>query len=285
MIYHSDPGDLNSHSGSVTKFFSGMLETSDAPTVDWSESSSVEVLARETIDLSALHNGPAESEQIFGRLSGSFVLFKRERNPDGEILTKTVFPGRFSRDFALIQRHRPAPVPTYALVLQAEDFDGIMEAQSKQTRSGRWKNSTSRGTPTGIYVESRERSKLEALRTALLGDQASGRMRAEEVRQEALQQKLAALSPEQQRAAMIQAALQQMQETQLGQPAALEGLFDPRSAPLQAVQLHEMMQARLREIEQRAKQTLAQNPVNPEALRLIDEMMKRKPQDNDPQGA
>src|SRR5262249_54375199 len=136
MVYHSDPGDLNRHSKSVTKFLTRMLETFEAPSVDWSETEQLQIVAREPVDLSPVYNAPAELEQVLARQESCLVLFRRERTPEGDKLTRTTLPLPHSRDFAMIQRHRPAPV-THALLLQPEQCDGVAEIESRQMRSGR----------------------------------------------------------------------------------------------------------------------------------------------------
>src|SRR5258708_4733344 len=66
FVHYGDPGDVNHCSSSVTKLFNGMLETFDNPLFDWSETSTLVVIAREKIDLSPIHGGPAEKEQVLG---------------------------------------------------------------------------------------------------------------------------------------------------------------------------------------------------------------------------
>src|SRR5262249_46588440 len=155
MVYHSDPGDLNRHSKSVTKFLTRMLETFEAPSVDWSETEQLQIVAREPVDLSPVYNAPAELEQVLARQESFLVLFRRERTPEGDKSTRTTLPLPHSRDFAMIQRHRPAPV-THALLLQPEQCDGVAEIESRQMRSGRWKNSSSKGAPICVHFESTE---------------------------------------------------------------------------------------------------------------------------------
>jgi SMI1 / KNR4 family (SUKH-1) len=268
MSYHSDPGDLNPYSKSVTKFLTRMLETFDAPSVDWSETEQAEIVARETIEMSALH--PAQLEQVLVRQDGLLVLFTREHSVAGELLSRTTLPEPLSKDMSMIDRR----LATFALMLYPEESDGIVQLESKQMRNGRWKNSTMKGAPVYVQFESPDRARLEELRKFLLGETASIRAQAREGQQEKLQQKMQAMSPEQQQATMMQAMLQQLQQMREQHGPPLQGLFDPGKAPPEAAQLHALMQQRLREIEQRARETIAKHPTDPETLRLMQEMME-----------
>src|SRR5260221_9808601 len=104
-----------------------MLETSDSPSVDWSETAAVSAIAQETIDLSAMYGGhSAEKEQILGRHGGAIVLFTHERTPAAESYSKTALPEPLLKQAALIQPCRPAPISTFSLMLQPRDIDGIV---------------------------------------------------------------------------------------------------------------------------------------------------------------
>jgi hypothetical protein len=268
MTYHSDPGDINRQAKSVTKFLTRKLETFEAPAIDWSETERLEIVARETVDRSELHSAPAQLEQVLARQDGSLVLFTREHSPGGETLTRTTLPEPLSKDMARIDRH-PA---TYALMLYPEESDGIVQLESKQMRSGRWKNRTMKGAPVYVEFESDERSRVEALRKTLHGDKAAERAEA----QDAYQQKMADLSPEQQQAAMMQVMLKQMEQMREQHGSPFEGLFNSPGVPPEAAQLRELMQQRLREIEARARETIAKNPTDPHILRMMEDMMTPK---------
>jgi hypothetical protein len=275
MSYHSDPGDLNPYSKSVTKLLTRMLETFDAPSVAWSETERGEVVARETVDLSALHQAPAQLEEVLVRQDGSLVLFTREQTAAGGTLSRTTLPEPLSKDMCMIDRH----AASFALMLYPEKSDGIVQLESKQMRSGRWKNRTMKGAPVYVNFESPSRERLEALRKTLLGDKAAQRAEAEEGRQEAFQQKVSDLSPEQQQAAMMQIMLKQMDQMREQHGSPLQGVFNSPGVPPEAAQLHELMQQRLREIEARARETIAKNPTDPRILRIMEDMMKPKEPD------
>ncbi|HEV3145384.1 MAG TPA: SMI1/KNR4 family protein [Gemmataceae bacterium] len=272
MSYHSDPGDLNRHAKSVTRFLTRMLETFEAPSVDWSETGRLEIVARETIDLSPTYNVPAQVEEILARQGNTFILFIRERTPAGESLTKTTFPAPLSHQAAIIQPLGPQPV-MHMLLLQPENFDNIVQLTSKQMRSGRWKNSTSKGAPICMPWKSQDRGRLEALRQTVFGEKAAKRAQAREEKQEKLQRKMEAMPPDERQAALMQAAMQQIQQMREQHGPPFQGLFDPAGMPPQAAQLHELMQQRLREIEARTRETIAKHPTDPETLRLLEEMI------------
>ncbi len=285
--YSGDP-DLNQRAKSVTKFFARMLETFDAPLVNWSETKSLQEIARETIDLSEMYKAPAKKEQVLGRQAGVLVLFTREQALSGLHLTKTTLPEPLVKAMAMIRPFRPAPVGTYGLILQPEKSEGIVELDSQQTPEGQWKNHTSRGVPVCVQFESHERSRLEELRKTLLGQSAASRAQAmdehlekSQQQMEKLQQHMAALSPEQQRAAAMQMAPQMWER--------LKGLLsfalpEAETMPPEAARLQEMLQEKMKELGKRAQEAIAKHPLDPESQRLVEEMMKRLQRPDDGAG-
>jgi hypothetical protein len=257
-VYHSDPGDFDRCADSVTKFFSRMLRTAEAPSVDWSETASLEVVARETIDLSQLYRKSAEKELILGRQGGTLVLFTHERSPNAETFTKTTLPEPLVQELAMIQRLRPDPVHTYGLILQPKESDGIVAVESKRTRDGKWKNSKTNGVPICVLFESHDRARLETLRRALFGEKAAGRAQAQEERQEELQRRMGALSPAERQAAGMSMFQQMRQRLFPGGPPK------PEDMPPEAAALQELLQKKLAEIEQRVRENTGGQPVNPE---------------------
>src|SRR5262249_4557769 len=158
-----------------------MLETSEGPQVDWAETDALPVVARETTNLSALYGGPATLEQVLCRHQRALVLFTREQTPAGGAPapdTPPQPPGPTpGAGAASIRPHRPGPTATYALHLQPQESDGIVEVTSTKTDDGRWKNGMTKGAPIGALFESADRSRLEELRRTLFGDAAAERAR------------------------------------------------------------------------------------------------------------
>jgi hypothetical protein len=270
LEHHSDPGDLDPVSKSVTQFLTGMLELFDSPSVEWAETAALEVIARERIDLSPLYGPGAEKEQVLGRQGGALVLFTHEQLAAGESYTKAILPALLFRDAAMIMNLRPAPVDTYGLMLQPKDSGGVVHTQSRQTSGNRWKNQSSHGSPVCVQFESQQRGRLEELRRTLIGEQAANRAQAREEKQEKLQKKIQALTPEQRQTTMLQAMLQSMPPIEPGDPT-LPGLFE--GMPAEAAALQDALQQRLREIQRRAEETIAKHPADPEMLRLMKEMI------------
>ena len=85
--------------------------------------------------------------------------------------------------------------------------------------------------------------------------------------------------PEQRQAAMMQVMLKQMEQMREQHGSPLQGLFSSPGVPPEAAQLHELMQQRLREIEARARETIAKNPTDPHILRMMEDMMTPKEPD------
>jgi hypothetical protein len=283
LLHFSDPGDMHSRAESVTKFFARLLKTTDAPKVDWSEAESLEVVARETLDLSAIHGGPATYEQVLCRQEGALVVFVHEQAPREEKFTRTTLPEPLQAgDFgaASIRPHRPAPLRTYGLHLQPQNTEGIVEVESRRTPDGRWKSSTTRGAPIYVLFESTDKGRLEALRQALYGAEGADRARAQDERQEQFQQRMAGLSSAEQQSTMMQVFLQ-MRE-QLGTPGAL-----PVDVPPELAAAADLIQQKMQEILRRAQEQIANHPPDPEALRLMGEMMSdmAKPPAEDDEGA
>src|SRR5207302_2872005 len=117
-------------------------------------------------------------------------------------------PEPLLKQAALIQPCRPAPISTFSLMLQPRDIDGIVALESQRTGDGRWKNSTSHGTPGCVLFESSDRGRLETLRRDLFGKKAADWAQAQEKRQQMLQTTLDSISPDERQAAMFQMMLQ-----------------------------------------------------------------------------
>jgi len=290
FVHHSDPGDMDHCSKSVTKFFSRMLETADSPSVDWSETGALEVIAKETIDLSPIHGGPAEKEQILGRHGRAIVLFTREQTPSARSYSKTTLPEPLLKQAAMLQPCRPAPAATHSLMLQPENIDNIVAIESTRTGDGRWKNSTSRGTPVCVLFESTDRGRLESLRRDLFGKKAADRAQAQEKHQQELQMTLDSLSPDERQTAMFQMMLQ-MRERLAGIRAAGSPLA--KDAPPEFAALHESLQKKMHDAEQQARDQIAKHPlgpdimrqfgeINPEILRLFGTMMGQPDAEDEP---
>jgi hypothetical protein len=205
LMHHHDPGDMRVCAQSVSKFFDRMLATSDSPCVNWSEAGTLQVVAKESIDLSPFHGGrPARKEQVLGRKEGTLILLTHEQTPAGESFSRTVLPEPLEAQSAMLQPHRPAPAATFGLTLQPDNTDGIVAVEAERTSDGRWKNSTSHGVPICVMFESDDRSRLEALRRELFGKAAAERAHALEESQEKLQSQLESASPEERQAAILQ---------------------------------------------------------------------------------
>jgi hypothetical protein len=272
LVHHHDPGDLEQRSGSITKFFERMLATSEAPSVDWTEANGLDALARETIDLSPIFGGPAEREQILGRQGDVLVLFAREKSSRSESFTKTVLPGPLDRDWARIERHRPDPIGTYALSLQPVESEGIIEHESQRTPDGTWKNSTRKGTPIAAYFESKDRERLKALRETLFGGESAVKSQSRDEAFEQLQERMQALSPEEQQVTGM-ALFRQMKERLFpGGAPAHEGL------PPDAAELQQMLRNKLSEMEQRLQKSAGGQP-EPEILRLMEKLETERDRD------
>jgi hypothetical protein len=279
-VHHHDPGDLDRCAKSVTRFFERMLDASEQPAVQWSEAQTLAIIAQESLDLSALYGGNYSLEQILARQGENLVFFTHVRDPNGEHFVRTTLPLPLEDGAAMglvsIRPHRPGPGGTYSLYLQprAVAVEGIVEVRSQKTSDGRWKNSTTRGAPICVMFESRDRSRLESLQEQLLGAEAAQRARASDQRQQDFQRKMKSLSSEGQHAARMQMLLKAME--QLGGPAPANAP-PPSGIPPELADAAALIQERMLEVLKRAQETASKQPLNPEMLKLLEEMMRHRP--------
>jgi len=260
-------------SDTIGAFFDEALASSPEPSVDWSEAEGrLPVVARETIDLSAMYDGrPASEDQILARDGEALVLFTRQRSPDGETLTRTTLPPPLVAGVAEVRPYRPAPLATFALHLQPCESEGIVEERSETNDDGRWKNSTAHGVPVYVTFESTDRARLQALRAQLVGTEAAARAQARQDRQAELQETLDGLPPEQRTAALLQSALAMKAETDR-RFAARFGDLGP--VPPELAGAAEAMRRKLEEMAARVRQKVAANPPDPETLRRIQGLLR-----------
>lgn len=267
--YHGESTDLQNDA--LTGFFAELLVTSDAPSVDWSETERLDVVARESIKAASNRHGePASLDQILAREGESLVLFTREQSSEGECLTRTTLPLPLDASWAEVREHRPAPIATFGLHLQPEESDGIVEQESQTTDEGRWKNSTCRGAPIYVTFESADRSRLEALRKELLGVEGAERAQARQDRQVQIEQTLEALAPEQRAAAMMRVALAMKDKLDLQFGA---GLGDTSGMPPALAEAAKAMQKKMQQLVEKAQEQIDAHPVDAETMRRLEGML------------
>jgi hypothetical protein len=252
-------------------FFQAMLASSETPSVDWSETERLEVVARESIQVAGNYNGaPASLDQVLGREGQTLVLFTREQSSEGECLTRTSLPLPLDSLWAEVKPYRPAPIPTFGLHLQPEETHDIIEQQSEKTDDGRWKNSTLRGAPIYVTFESTDRSRVEALRKELFGAAGAGRAQAKQDRQAQFEQTLDTLTPDQRIAAMMRVALAMKDKMDLQFGA---GLGDTSGMPPALAQAAQAMQKKMQQMVEKAQERIAANPVDAETMRQLEGML------------
>jgi hypothetical protein len=272
--YHGESSSLVSDT--IIEFFEAQLAASPRPSVDWSVTEArrgITIIARETIDLSALYKGKAASEdQVLARVNDALVLFKRQQSPIGTTLTRTTLPLPLEEEAAEIGPHRPAPLPTFVLHLQPADTDGISHEESQTDLDGLWKNSTQEGTPIYVTWESTDRDRLEALRTKLFGNEAATGLEVKEKRQADLKKSLDGLPPNQRTAALLQAAMAMKQEADAQFAARYGDLVGNVSPELAAAA--DAVRLRMEAMAKKVQQKSAANPVDPETVEQMQEYLK-----------
>jgi hypothetical protein len=272
--YHGESSSLVSDT--IAEFFDAQLAASPGPSVDWSETEAgrgITIIARETIDLSALYKGkPASEDLVLARVNEALVLFKREQSPCGTKLSRTTLPLPLEEEWAGIRPHRPGPLPTFVLHLQPAGSEGIIHEESRTEEDGLWKNSTQERTPIYSTFESTDRERLLALRTKLFGNEAATGLQVKENRQADLKKSLDGLPPNQRTAALLQAAMAMKQETDAEFAARFHGLagnVPPElAAASDAIRLR--MEATAKQIQQKSDAT----PVDPETVKKMQEYLK-----------
>lgn len=265
--YHGESTDLQNDT--LSGFFQAMLASTETPSVDWSETERLEVVARESIDLSPIFNRRASLDQVLCREDDAIVLFTHERSPQGETLTRTRLPLPLDASWAEVDSYRPAPCATFSLHLQPEETDDIVEQESETNDEGRWKNSTGRGAPIYVTFESTDRARLEALRKELFGAAGAARAQAKQDRQAQFEQTLDALTPDQRVAAMMRVALamKDKMDQQFG------GLGDTSGMPPALAEAAKAMQNKMQQMVEQAQQQIEANPVDAETMRRLEGML------------
>jgi hypothetical protein len=169
-IHYNDGTGATLLEESFDGFLEQLVAASPGPHVDWSETErSQDVVARETVDLTAFYRTAAHLEQVLVRRGNSLVLYSRQVSPDGEALAKTALPLPTHGALVMVVRMRPAPNSTFGLHLQPEDNGGIVRLESRRKGTDQWVNTATQGAPVYVRFESADRDRLEAIRARVLG--------------------------------------------------------------------------------------------------------------------
>jgi hypothetical protein len=272
VLYYSDPGDYEPCATSLAEFFEEMLDTDDAPQIDWSETEGLPALARETVDLSRIYGGTASLEQILVQTADALCLYQRDTTDSRERLTRMLLPLPLDAEWASVSPLRPGSPGTFALHLQPKELDGIVHVESRRTHDGRWKNCTQHGVPIYEQFESTDRVLLEELRNTLFGETAAKRRRRQDETEQRLQARMEALSPEQQQAAALQMVLQMQGELDQEMREQLEELDEP--PPPELAEAARVLQEKLAQATAQAQDILSRTPLDPEMAELIDELAR-----------
>ena len=205
---------------SFAEFMAAHVETDEAPAVDWNETvDAPDVLDREVVDVANWGGGPLRLEQVLVRRGGGLIFYTRQTDAATEELSRTTLPGPIVAGLASINAYRPPPDATLALHLQSEELDGIVYIASSRSGDGGWRNSETHGAPCYVAFESADRGRLETLRSTVLGADA-GVAETRQASQDAMNARLAAMTPEARTAALFQAATELTRETSAPEPGS-----------------------------------------------------------------
>ena len=159
-IHYNDGTGATLLGDSLDAYLERRASGSPGSDVDWSDAERAQdVLARESVDLTAFHGAQAHLEQVLVRQGDAVVLYTREATPDGETLAKTTLPLPF----------HAALVMTFGLHLQPENHEGVVRLESRRRGDGSWINTAIQGAPVYVRFESADRDRLEAVRGRVLG--------------------------------------------------------------------------------------------------------------------
>jgi len=277
-----DCGELDKTAESVDELFREMLESSEGPEVDWSETERLTVVAREQLDLTEHYGLQARLDQVLCRDARALILFAHRRGRDEETLTRTVLPEPLSTEVGLgacsIRPLQPDRPSIWTLQLQPRKSDGIVQVQSTRTSNGRWKNRTTRSVPIYDSIWSYDRNRLKELRVKLLGKKEALRVQEDDDAQLELQQRMLALPPEAQHAAFMEMFQKGVSENERLFAEMHPGLGQP---PPEIAGLMDALQGKLREAMRRAHEVTAKQPVDPEIRKLIEKTTKLRPPEVD----
>lgn len=251
---------------SFAEFIAAQVETDEAPAVDWTETvDAPDVLAREVVEIAEWGGRALRLEQVLIRRGGGLIFYSRQSDGATEELSRTTLPGPIVAGLASINAYRPPPDATLALHLQSEELDGIVYVASSRSGDGGWRNSETLGAPCYVAFESADRGRLEALRSTVLGADA-GVAETRQASQDAMNARLAAMTPEDRTAALFQAATELASET-----PPLDAGSKPETGFHGLTSLSEILR---RKIAEAAESAGADAEVDPETLRLLKEGLR-----------
>jgi hypothetical protein len=174
LFYTHGDCDVELAADSFDEFLEAEVGTEETPAVDWDETAAdADVIGRELVETSSWDGAQSSLEQVLIRRGEGLVLYTRLCEAGAEVLTRTTLPGPIVASLATISAYRPPPTPSFALHLQSQEFEGIVYLASSRAGDSGWKNTESHGTPIYVAFESADRGRLEALRAAVLGPDAS----------------------------------------------------------------------------------------------------------------
>src|SRR5262249_53832199 len=270
-LSYSGDSDLANVADSVDEFIANQFKIDEAPQVNWDETSDLAVIERESVELSGPFGTAGRLEQVLGRDGNALVYFTRMTSPTDEALTKSSLPEPLTTNMAMgsatIRRMEPGPNAPWALHIQPEDLDGIVEVRSEKTADDMWRNRVSQGAPIYVQFLSPDRARLEDLRRTLFGAAAAAAAQEHDEVQERLQEKRGDGTDPAEGAAMMQVFLQSMQR--MGVPPEQE----VADVPPELAGAAAAIRGKLLEAMKKAQEVVAQSPPDPETLKLMQKLM------------
>lgn len=254
-------------SKSVSRYLKKQASTSETPDVDWQETESFPILCDESIDESSWLPPGTITRYRLVQGEDKLILFEQGIDMDrgGQRLTRTELPLPLDPDsMSLELRLDGGP---WGLHLEPLDGDEIVSVESVQRPGGGWKNSRSRGVPIYETIESESKERLENLRIQLIGAEAAREVAAADDRMAALERRMQASSPEEQKII----GLQMLQGMQTEMP----DLTPPGELPPELAEASAQIESLQRKMFEELERSVGGLQVPPEVQAMIEGLKKK----------
>ncbi|MDB5336297.1 MAG: hypothetical protein JWN70_1916 [Planctomycetaceae bacterium] len=185
------------------KLMSLLLRADLQPSIAWSEIDSMEIVARQFVELPAPGSRTRTQEQVLCTSGEMFVLFSKCHDSGG--LSRIRFSRNLDGHRMKLTEWMPLPTPIYRLRLWPIDGASTMFDNTSPTWFGLWRNEPPFSPGSDIcFIDSTDRQLLSDLRSKLLDGNVPDSLRVEEERQE----RFKSLSEKEQRAEFAAQLLQ-----------------------------------------------------------------------------
>jgi hypothetical protein len=243
------------------KFMSRLLGADLEPAVSWSESESMQAVARISVEVPRGFSGKETMEQVLCDSGNGYVLFTR-RVSSG-MLSRISFGKQLNGREMRLAEWQPGPPPAYRLQLSPLDGATVTYAMARPTWFRLWHNESHTDLGPGICsIDSTDREVLKDLRHKFLDGKIPDSLQTEEE----MWQRVNSLSSNDRRAAMAALAMQSLGAVDR---AFHEAHPDAGPVPEGLKPLFDRVQNQIQEINR----TAAGQPVDPALADLMQRLV------------